>query len=332
MSKSYKVGNPRVTIFGGSGFLGRYIVYMFAKNGWKVVVGVRYPNNAGFLKVHGVEGQISLREVNINDEDQIKAAIIGSDAVINCVGILDEKSGSQKFDILHKKSASNIAIISKKMGVKRLTHISSLGSNESSLSRYSRSKKEGENSVIENFPESVILRPSIIFGPEDDFFNRFAKISVISPVIPIVGGETKFQPIYVLDVAEAAFKSAADDSYKGIYELGGPDVLSFKKLITIMLKVIGRRRFAINLPFRVATILALILSFFKKVTFGLVPALITRDQVNSLRYANTVEVGFRGIESFDIKPISLSVILPKYLWKYRKSGQFNEEAFSKFED
>ena len=332
MSKSYKVGNPKITIFGGSGFLGRYIVYMFAKNGWKITVCVRFPNNAGFLKVHGVEGQISLIAVNINDEDQVKAAIEGSDAVINCVGILDESYGSQKFDTLHNRAAGYIAKMSKKLGVKRFTQISALGANESSLSSYSRSKKAGENLVSENFPGSVILRPSIIFGPEDDFFNRFAKISVISPVIPLVGGETRFQPIYVLDVAKAVFKSVDDLSYNGIYELGGPEVFSFKELIFVMLKVIGRKRFAINLPFRVATILAFFLLVLKKVSLGLVPALITRDQVNSLRYSNIVQDSLRGTDSFDIKPVALSVILPKYLWKYRKSGQFNDEASVKLED
>ena len=327
MGKSYKIGNPKVTVFGGSGFLGRYVVYLFAQNGWRVTVAVRSPNYAGFLKVYGVEGQISLAKANISNEEEVKLAIKGSDAVVNCVGILEETGGSQKFDLLHNKYAARIAKISRNMDVRRFVQVSSLGADVSSLSKYSRSKRKGEKSIIENFPDAVVLRPSIIFGPEDNFFNRFANISLFSPIIPIVGGGTKFQPIYVMDLAKAVIKAATDNSIKGTFEIGGPDVLTFNELISLMLEIIDRRRLVFSFPFGIALIEAAILTFLRKVSFNLIPSLITIDQVKQLRHNNVVGQSASGIESFGVKTTSLRVVLPQYLWKYRSSGQFNKNGF-----
>ncbi len=325
MSNSYKVGNPKVTIFGGSGFVGRYVVYLFAQNGWQISVVVRNPNIAGFLKLYGTEGQISLVKANISDEEKITSAIKGSHAIVNCVGILEEMGGSQKFDLLHNKYIERIAKISKFLGVGRFTHISSIGASENSLSEYSRSKRKGEIEIINNFPEAVILRPSIIFGPEDLFFNRFAKMSLFSPIIPLVGATTNFQPIYVLDIARSVLKSVTDHSFNGIYELGGPDILSFNDLILKMLKTIDRKRLVINVPFGIALFLSYLSGFLKKVSFKAFPSIITKDQVIQLRSDNIVREGIKGIKDFSIKPSSLEIILPDYLWKYRRSGQFSKK-------
>lgn len=323
MGKNYKIGSPKVTIFGGSGFLGRYLVYLFSKEGWEVKVAVRSPKDAGFLKVYGVEGQISLLKVNILNEKEVEHAVDGSNVVVNCIGILEETRGIQTFNLLHNKFPGMLAEISKALSVKRFVQVSSLGADENSISRYARSKREGEKKILEKFPNAVVLRPSVIFGAEDAFFNRFAKLSIISPIIPIVGGETKFQPVYVMDVARAVIKSATDESLAGLYELGGPDILSFDELISLMLKIINRRRLVVNFPFRVAFLEAFGLELIRKASFNLIPSIITIDQVRQLHYDNVVREKSLGMESFGIKATSLEVVLPQYLWRYRKGGKFS---------
>ena len=328
MGKNYKIGSPKVTIFGGSGFLGRYLVYLFSKEGWEVKVAVRSPKDAGFLKVYGVEGQISLLKVNILNEKEVEHAVDGSNVVVNCIGILEETRGIQTFNLLHNKFPGILAEISKALSVKRFVQVSSLGADENSTSRYARSKREGEKKILEKFPNAVVLRPSVIFGAEDAFLNRFAKLSIISPIIPIVGGETKFQPVYVMDVARAVIKSATDNSIKGTFEIGGPDTLSFNELISLMLEIIGRRRLVFNFPYGIALIGAATLTFLRKASFNLIPSLNTIDQVKQLRYDNVVGEGSSGIESFGVKTTSLRVVLPQYLWKYRSSGQFNKNGLN----
>ena len=246
-------GPKLVTIFGGSGFIGRYIVQRMAKEGWRVRVAVRRPNEALFVKTYGDVGQVEPMFANIRDENSILAAIRGADAVVNCVGILNETS-RQKFTELQTNGAAQIARIANECGVKTLVHFSAIGADINSDSKYQKSKAMGEELVKASFKNAVILRPSIVFGSEDQFFNRFAGMAKISPVIPLVGAETKFQPVYVDDLASAAVKGVLGEAKRGIYELGGPEEASFKDLITMLLKIIRRKRIIINIPFLAASI------------------------------------------------------------------------------
>ena len=238
------LNSPKVaTVFGGSGFLGRYIVKRLVGLGWKIKIVTRNKNKAEFLNSYGTSEQIKLIELNLlNSEDEIQNVIIGSSVVINCVGILQEIK-DQTFTSLHFELVKKIAILSKKNGVKKLIHISSIGADPNSDSFYAKSKGLGEIAVLKEFDSSVIFRPSVVFGEEDQFFNRFAKMAVISPVIPIVGGTTFFQPVFVGDLALAVEKAILDKVIKGIYEIGGPEVLDFNDLIVRMLKTLKKKRF-----------------------------------------------------------------------------------------
>jgi len=244
-----------VTIFGGSGFVGRYIARRMAKEGWRVRVAVRRPNEAGFVRPYGVVGQVEPVLANIRDDASVRAAIKGADAVVNCVGILVE-SGKNRFDAVQAEGAARIARIAKEERAARLVHVSAIGADADSDSLYAQSKAQGEAGVKAAFPKAVILRPSIVFGPEDQFFNRFAAMARLSPFVPLMGAGSKFQPVYVDDVAQAAVTAILDDRFSGIYELGGPEQLSFRALIGKMLKVIGRRRVILSVPSLAAAPLA----------------------------------------------------------------------------
>ena len=278
--------NNLVTVYGGSGFIGRYIVQKLARSGYRVRVATRRPNEAIFLKTYGMVGQVEPILCNIRNESSIRNAMLGADAVVNCVGILNE--GKNKFVEVQHKGADFVSRIASELGVKKLVHISAIGADINSKSKYASSKGLGESSVMKNFSNAVILRPSIVFGFEDKFFNRFASMARLSPILPIVGGNTKFQPVYVDDVARAAFLGINNDVQAGIYELGGPEVASFNELMRRMLKIILRRRLIVNLPFWIASLMGTGFDLGKAISLGIIRGPITLDQVLNLKNDNVV--------------------------------------------
>jgi uncharacterized protein YbjT (DUF2867 family) len=310
-----------VTIFGGSGFVGRYIARRMAKQGWRVRVAVRRPNEALFVKSYGAVGQVEPVLCNIRNDASVRSVTMGADAVVNCVGILN-KSGNNTFDAVQAQSAGRVARIAAEMGVGTLVHVSAIGADANAASAYARSKAAGEAAVLAAFPGAMILRPSIIFGAEDGFFNRFAAMARLGPVLPVVGAATRFQPVYVDDVAQAAVMGVLGQAH-GVYELGGPEVATFRMLMTKMLAVIQRRRLVLNMPFFVAGIMGGAFDGLQAVTLGLFNnGLITRDQVRNLRVDNVVAPGARGLGDLGITATAMDGVLPEYLWRYRASGQY----------
>jgi len=308
-----------VTIFGGSGFVGRYIARRLAKQGWRVRVAVRRPNEAMHVKPYGVPGQVEPVLCNIRDDASVAAVMNGADAVVNCVGILAE-AGKNSFDAVQAEGAGRVARIAADHGVAQMVHLSAIGADAESDSDYARTKAEGEANVLAAFPAAVILRPSIIFGPEDDFFNRFA--GMMGPVLPLVGGDTKFQPVYVDDVAQAAVQAVEDNVASGIYELGGPDVDSMKGLMATMLAEIRRRKLVVNLPFFAGAMMGWSFDLVKALSFGLIKGPITKDQVKLLRSDNVVGAEAKGFADLGITPVAMEAVLPDYLWRFRPSGQY----------
>lgn len=312
-----------VTIYGGSGFVGRYIARRMAKAGWRVRVAVRRPNEALFVRPYGVVGQVEPVFCNIRDDASVAAAMAGADAVINCVGILNE-SGANTFEAVQGAGAGRIARLSAAAGVEQIVHISAIGADVDSESAYSRTKAAGEAAVIAHRPDVIILRPSVIFGPEDQFFNRFAGIARLGPVLPVVAAETKFQPVYVDDVAQAAVKAVEGHAQPGIYELGGPEILSFRSLMERMLQIIHRRRVLLPMPNWVAGIVALGFDVLQAVTLGLFTnSVLTRDQLKNLAQDNVVSGDARGLSDLGIQATTLESALPDYLWRFRPSGQYD---------
>ncbi len=310
-----------VTIYGGSGFVGRYIARRMAKAGWRVRVAVRRPNEAMFVKPYGVVGQVEPVLCNIRDDASVRQVMQGADVVVNCVGIL-APTAKNTFDAVQHEGAERIARIAAEQGVDRMVHISAIGADMDAASDYSRTKALGEEGVLQHMPNAVILRPSIIFGDEDEFFNRFATMARTSPAIPVVGADTKFQPVYVDDVAAAAEKAIKGDAAPGVYELGGPDVDTFRELMQQMLDVIQRRRMIVGLPMFVGRIMGFGFDMANKLSLGLIPAAITRDQVKNLAVDNIVSGDHPGLADLGIKPTSLEAVLPDYLWRFRPSGQY----------
>jgi len=310
-----------VTIYGGSGFVGRYIARRMAQAGWRVRVAVRRPNEAMHVKPYGVVGQVEPVFCNIRDDASVRAVMQGADAVVNCVGTFDRK-GKNSFDAVQDKGATRIARIAAEERVAHLVHLSAIGADATSDSHYARSKAAGEAGILQHFPNAVILRPSVIFGPEDQFFNRFAGMTRLGPVLPVVGADTRFQPVYVDDVAQAAVMGAMGRATPGIYELGGPEAISFRGLMQQMLQVIRRRRLIANIPFGVAALMAGAMELVQTVTLGLVPPQITRDQVRSLRRDNVVGDGAKGFDALGITPVAVGAVLPDYLWRFRPAGQY----------
>lgn len=313
-----------VTIYGGSGFVGRYVARRLAKEGWRVRVAVRRPNEAVFVRPYGVVGQVEPVFCNIRDDASVAQVMTGADAVVNCVGILTE-SGANGFDAIQAEGAGRVARIAAAQGVAHLVHLSALGADAEAASDYARTKAEGEAAVLEHRPDAVILRPSIIFGPEDQFFNRFAGMTRMGPVLPVVGAQTRFQPVYVDDVAQAAVKGVLGTAAPGIYELGGPEVATFRELMQRMLQVIHRRRLIVGLPFWAARLMAMGLDLVQFVTLGLITnTMLTRDQVANLRHDNLVSPDAKGLAELGISPVALGSVLPEYLWRFRPSGQYDE--------
>ena len=321
MTQDYK--GKIVTIFGGTGFVGRYIVARLAKLGAIIRVATRTPASAYFLKTYGGVGQISGIACSYQSIDDIEKCVMGSDAVINCLGILFENS-KQKFDTVHRDYADKISQAAARAGVHSLIHISALGCDQSQ-SQYAKTKRAGEEIVLKNFPRATILRPSVIFGAEDNFFNMFAKLSLIAPALPLInGGHTKFQPVFVGDVADAVVECLVRDkggtnSPNGkIYELGGPEILSFKALLETLAHYTGRRKPLINLPTPIARVQAAFLS--------LMPTpLLTQDQITSLETDNIVSKQAQTFKDLNITPTSLDEILPTYLDHYKEGGRFSNK-------
>lgn len=310
-----------VTIYGGSGFLGRYIARRLAYQGWRVRVACRRPEEALFVRTYGVVGQVEPVFCNIRDDDSVRAALTGADAVVNCVGVLAEK-GRNTFHAVQEEGPERIARLAAAEGITRMLHISAIGADENSPSAYARSKAAGEAGVLRHMPQATILRPSILFGAEDEFFNRFASMAQISPVIPVVGANTKFQPVHVDDVAHAAELAITGRAAPGIFELGGPDTHSFRELIVQMLRMIRRRRLVLGLPFGVGRLMAGVGGLVQTLSLGLVRAPITADQVANLRNDNVVSAGAKTFADLGISPIAMEAVLPDYLWRFRPSGQY----------
>jgi len=312
-----------ITIFGGSGFLGRHVVRALAKREYRIRVAVRRPDLAGHLQPLGRVGQIHAVQANIRHRPSAAAAVRGSDVVINLVGILFE-SGRQRFETVQGFGAESVALAAVAENA-QVIHVSAIGADEHSPSAYARSKAEGERLVLAATPEATIFRPSIVFGPNDDFFNRFAALARLAPALPLIGGgHTRFQPVFAGDVAEAVVKAVAGDARPGtIYELGGPDVFTFKELMEFVLATIERRRLLVPLPWGLARLQAALL--------GLMPKpLLTPDQVELLRYDNVVsdaaKIEGRNLEGLGIVPHAVASIVPSYLWRFRKAGQFRRPA------
>mmetsp|Transcript_2786 Transcript_2786/g.4766 ORF Transcript_2786/g.4766 Transcript_2786/m.4766 type:complete len:328 (-) Transcript_2786:591-1574(-) len=312
-----------VTIFGGSGFVGRYIARRMAKDGWRVRVAVRRPNEALFVKTYGVVGQVEPILANIRDEGSVRAAIRGADAVVNCVGTFDA-GGKNNFQAVQHEGAALLARVAAEEGAVNFVQISAIGADEDSESLYAKSKAQGEAAVLDAFPNATILRPSAIFGPEDAFFNRFAGMTRNSPILPVAGADTRFQPVYVDDVAHAAVLGAQGLA-TGTYELGGPDTATFRELMEKMLNVVRRRRLILNMPFFFAGILGSILDFMSTITGGLFNnSILTRDQVRNLQNDNVVADDAKTFADLGIEPTSMDVVLEDYLWPYRPAGQFSD--------
>ncbi|MER8485943.1 complex I NDUFA9 subunit family protein [Mesorhizobium sp. M1322] len=312
-----------VVVFGGSGFVGRHVVRALARRGYRIRVACRRPDLAGHLQPLGNVGQIQPVQANVRVRWSVDRAVQGADHVVNLVAILHE-SGRQKFTPVHEFGARAVAEAARAVGA-GLTHISALGADLNAQSEYARTKALGEKAVLETIEDAVIFRPSINFGPEDSFFNRFANMARYSPVLPLIGGgQTKFQPVYVGDVAEAVARSV-DGKVQGgrIYELGGPQVLTFKQCMQEMLAMINRKRLLVSVPWWMANMQASIL--------GLLPnPLLTKDQVLQLRQHNIVSEAAirenRTLAGLDIQPQSIGSILPSYLWRYRPAGQFQRKT------
>jgi uncharacterized protein YbjT (DUF2867 family) len=308
-----------VTVFGGSGFLGRHVVRALARQGYRIRPAVRRPDLAGHLQPLGRVGQIHAVQANLRYPASVEAAVRGADVVINLVGILFER-GKQRFEAVQAEGAHTVAQAAAAAGA-RLIHVSALGADPDSPALYARSKAAGETAVLATTPDATILRPSIVFGPEDDFFNRFASLARLSPALPLIGGgETKFQPVFVGDVAQA-ISSAVGGRAKGgtIYELGGPEVRTFRELMEYVLAVTERRRLLVPLPFGLAKLQAMFLQL-------LPTPLLTPDQVELLRTDNVVspaaQAEGRTLPALGVEPTALEAVVPSYLWRFRKAGQF----------
>jgi uncharacterized protein YbjT (DUF2867 family) len=312
--------NRRTAVLGGSGFIGRYIVQRLAARGDVIPVGCRRAEEAKFLKPLGDVGQIATLNLTIGDEQILPAFLAGNDALVNCVGILRE-SGSQTFDRVHHTGPARLARLAREAGIERFVHISAIGADSRSSSAYARTKAAGEAGVRDAFPTVTILRPSVVFGAEDQFFNRFAAMATISPVLPLIGGgHTRFQPVYVGDVADAVLKCLDDPTTAGrTYELGGPKVYTFRELIELMLGEIRRKRSLVDLPFGLAAIQARLMSILPN------PPL-TPDQVELLRRDNVVSSGALTLAALGITPTAVEGVLPSYLDRFRRGGWYERRS------
>jgi NADH dehydrogenase len=308
-----------VTVFGGSGFIGRYVVRALAKRGHRIRVAVRRPDLAGHLQPLGMVGQIKAIQANVRYRWSVDRALEGADAAVNLVGILFE-AGRQTFDAVQAFGPRAIGEAARAAGVVDAVHVSAIGADRPSTIGYIRSKWEGEEGILEAFPDAVIMRPSIAFGPEDDFFNRFAAMARISPLLPLIGGETLFQPVFAGDIGEAIARAVDGKARRGaVYELGGPETLSFRECLERMLAVTKRRRALVPIPFGPARIMG-------RIGQHMPGRPLTLDQVRMLQFDNVVSQAARDegrtLEGLDIEPTPLDVVLPTYLARFRERGEF----------
>ncbi len=312
-----------VTVYGGSGFLGRHVVRALAKRHYRIRVAVRRPELANHLQPLGRVGQIHAVQANLRNAASVEAAARDARVLVNLVGILFER-GRQRFNTIHANGAEQVALAANAHGA-RMVHVSAIGADDRSHSAYARSKAAAERLVLAAQPQAVIMRPSILFGPEDDFFNRFASLARLSPALPLIGGGlTRFQPVFVGDVA-SAIADAVDGNIRGgtVYELGGPEVKTFKQLMRYMLATIERKRLLVPIPFFAAKLQATFLQYMPK-------PLLTPDQVELLRADNVVSPAAaaegRTLQGLGIAPESIEAIVPSYLWRFRKTGQFRSRV------
>jgi len=311
-----------ITVFGGSGFLGKHVVRALVKDGWRVRVPLRSPHTAQALKVIGDVGQVQLMQANIRFPKSVERAVEGSDAVINLVALLFE-AGKQNFESVHVRGAQALADSAKDAGIHNFVQVSAIGADSESNSDYARTKGEAEALIREALPSADIIRPSILFGPEDDFFNRFAGLAQMVPALPLIGGgETKIQPVYVGDVAQAIAKLAGQGTSGKTYELGGPQSYSFKELMQFTLNTIDRKRFLVPIPWFAANMMGFMGEISGYTPF--VKPFLTRDQVKNLMVDNVVADDALGFSELGIKLETLETIVPSYLGRYRKYGQFHE--------
>lgn len=309
-----------VTVFGGTGFVGRQVVRSLAKQGWRVRVAARNVGRGYRLRMLGDVGQIEVVQANLRNAASVERALDGAEACVNLVGILYE-SGRQGFQGLHYMGAKAVAEAAAARGITRLVQFSAIGADEASPSKYARTKAMGESAARAAVPTAVILRPSVVFGPEDAFLNRFAAMAGVSPALPLPGGgATRFQPVYVGDVAAAVARVLADPDCAGkTYELGGPGVFSFRELMDFILRETGKARFLLPLPWPVAGVVGRIAALS---TIMGVPPVLTADQVEALRNDNVVADGAAGFAELGVTPRSIEAIAPSYLYRYRKGGQY----------
>lgn len=312
------------TVFGGSGFIGRYVVGALARRGWRVRVAVRQPHLANHLQPLGTVGQIMPVQANVHYPDSLSSACSGADAVINLVGIL-ASAGAQTFDAVHAEGAGAAAAAARKAGARHFIQISAIGADPHSTAQYARSKAEGEARAREAFAGTVVVRPSIVFGPEDSFFNRFAAMARVSPALPLIGGgHTRFQPVYAGDVAEGIARLVTLEAAAGkTYEFGGPEIFTFRELMEFTLHTIQRRRMLVPLPWAVARLQAAILQL-------LPGSLLTMDQVELLKSDNVVSESAAKagltLDGLGIAPQAIEAIVPAYLGRFRRAGQFSKRA------
>jgi len=320
-----------VTVFGGSGFVGRYVVRALARDGWRVRVAMRRPHTGQDLKVLGHVGQIQLVQANVRFKKSVERAVEGADAVINLVAVLYEE-GKQNFEGLHINGANNVAQAAAEAGIENFVQVSSIGADETSDIDYARTKGLGEKAVKTAIPTADIMRPSIIFGAEDQFFNRFAAMATLPGVfaLPLLGGgNTTFQPVYVGDVADAIAKVIDQGTTGETYELGGPNTYSFKELMTFLLKTIDRKRLLLPVPWFGANMMGFMGEISGALPF--IAPFLTRDQVKNLKVNNVVAEDAKGFDSLGLQLENIECIVPEYLVRYRKYGQFHEKGMATVE-
>lgn len=315
-------GSGLVTVFGGSGFIGAQAVRALAKQGWRVRVAVRNPTTANELQPLGDVGQIQLVRCDVTRAEDVARALKGADASVNLVGALYETPG-RKFHTVHVEAAETIANAARAAKVGRLVQISAIGADVNSAAVYARTKGQAEAATRRIRPDAVILRPSIVFGMGDGFLNRFGSMATMAPALPLIGGgATKFQPVYVGDVAEAIAQAVTRPDAAGrTFELGGPAVYSFRDILQLILRETGRQRFLVPLPFFAAKMIG---SLAQLTAFVGIPPVLTRDQVLLLETDNVVAPGAEGLAELGVQPTGLEAIAPSYLWRYRVGGQFAE--------
>jgi len=334
MAEVIATGDRLATVFGGSGFVGRYIVRAYARAGWRVRAAVRRPDLAGFLATYGGVGQVQAVQANVRFPASVEAAVEGAEVVVNASGVKRE-TGRQSFGAVHASGSEAIARAAKAAGARALVHISGLGADSASANGYIASKGQGEDAARAAFPEATILRPSVVFGPEDEFFNRFADLARFLPILPaFAGGNSKLQPVYVGDIAQAAAKALDGELKPGVYELGGPEVMTLAEAMALALRIAERPRHIAPLSLGLSRLMARGTEMASTLSLGLFPQMLTttRDQIDLLAVDNVVSgpanAEGRTFAGLGLTPRGAEAILPLYLLRYRKTGQFEPNRFA----